>query len=853
MPTFPVFNVPARLLLLTGLISLLSGCGGGGGPEEGVTVSGTISIEAGTRVDSDNADDALYRTSVSNNLPVTAQLVPVPGIVGGYLSGEAGTYPEGGDYPQDTDDYFTGPFEAGDLVLVQFFPSEVGLNIGQLCLTLPGRAERCSDTGLVHDTYQQEAGGGVIHLRTTGTEPLRYVLQVNPSGVATEARGAYTEPELLLNEAVVMLEPGSARTMAASVLASMDIVRPLAENTLHVRRPQSLRTASVAGQDRRTETVSWIRDLRQQGISAEPNYLYRTQAVTPQTNPLYSRQVNLAQISVPLAWQLAPTAGAGVGVAVMDTGLFTASPNHFGNWHPDLDINVVAGPSPLDFVSELYDQDLEPGPDNNPATPANGLPQSTSFHGTHVAGIIAAADNNIGVVGVAPAATILPYRVLGSRIDSGLDGVGSGADLIAAINAAAVRDDVHVINLSLGGLGPSTALETAVNLASANGQLVIAAAGNSGESGATYPARFASVVGVGALNTLGERTWYSNFGAGVDVYAPGGDSSIGSLIVSTYGREQGGAFTPTYTDQQGTSMAAPHVAGVYALMKSVVPELAPADFNLLLRGGALTDPTPACPDCSLGQINAAKAVNAVLAGGSLSDVVYADPAVVVLPASGLPVMVQLRQFGSEALTLSAEAVIPAPLELVEPAAGLVVGQPLPPDIVIRAQIGRDLDLPEEGVRRTVQIPYGEQGRVLDIPVMIMPVNELADRNAGRHYLLLVDLETGEAVREQAVTARDGQYNFRFDNVAPGEYYLVAGTDLDNNLYICESGEACAEYPVNGLPEALVVDDRNLSGVRLDTSFQRDTVRELGLPRYGFEGYRRIGAPPAENGSGRRLP
>ncbi|MCK5865135.1 MAG: hypothetical protein KAG87_08235, partial [Marinobacter adhaerens] len=71
----------------------------------------------------------------------------------------------------------------------------------------------------------------------------------------------------------------------------------------------------------------------------------------------------------------------------------------------------------------------------------------------------------------------------------------------------------------------------------------------------------------------------------------------------------------------------------------------------------------------------------------------------------------------------------------------------------------------------------------------------------------------------------------------GEYFLVAGTDMDNNGFICESGEACAEYPVNGLPEKIIIGEERVTGVTLSTSFRRPTIASMGLPRTGFEGYR----------------
>ena len=141
---------------------------------------------------------------------------------------------------------------------------------------------------------------------------------------------------------------------------------------------------------------------------------------------------------------------------------------------------------------------------------------------------------------------------------------------------------------------------------------------------------------------------------------------------------------------------------------------------------------------------------------------------------------------------------------------------------------------------TIEIDYsagGDSGTV-EIPVSI-DLRALADeRDAGRHYVLLVSPdESRETIEQRVVTARDGSYSFSFDDIEPGEYFLVAGTDTDNNGFICESGEACAEYPVNGLPEKIVIGEGRVSGVSLSTSFRRPTIASMGLPRIGFEGYR----------------
>lgn len=102
---------------------------------------------------------------------------------------------------------------------------------------------------------------------------------------------------------------------------------------------------------------------------------------------------------------------------------------------------------------------------------------------------------------------------------------------------------------------------------------------------------------------------------------------------------------------------------------------------------------------------------------------------------------------------------------------------------------------------------------LTVPVSLRLGTSADDRDAGRHYVLLVSADDDRDTIEQlVVAASDGQYRFAFDQVEPGEYFLVAGTDIDNNGLICESGEACAEYPVNGLPEKIVIGDEPLGGV-----------------------------------------
>ncbi|MEA5464587.1 S8 family serine peptidase [Leptothoe sp. PORK10 BA2] len=207
----------------------------------------------------------------------------------------------------------------------------------------------------------------------------------------------------------------------------------------------------------------------------------------------------------------------------------------------------------------------------------------SEFHGTWSAGVIAAnpADRQ-GVVGVAPAAQILPVRVFG------LGGEITSAALIEAIGYAAARD-VDVINMSLGGLLPDQALSDQVfRILDAYPDLVIvASAGNDQLDGVSFPAALPGVISVGATNVQGNRSYYSSYGAGLDLVAPGGETNqqqsggiltAGGTWVSGFwqGVERpqvswGSTLDPVglYVQVQGTSFAAPTVSGVLALMRSV--------------------------------------------------------------------------------------------------------------------------------------------------------------------------------------------------------------------------------------------------------------------------------------------
>ncbi|WP_134702761.1 S8 family peptidase [Ammoniphilus sp. YIM 78166] len=249
---------------------------------------------------------------------------------------------------------------------------------------------------------------------------------------------------------------------------------------------------------------------------AEPNYTFKA-FYTPNDPFFSSFQYGLQRVQAPSAWDVTQSTPTTI-IAILDTGV---DPNH-----PDLRGKLLQG---YDFV----ERDLAPND-------ANG-------HGTHVAGIAAAVTNNaVGIAGMAPRASILPVRVLGSDGSGSLQAVANG--IIYAANQGA-----QVINLSLGSPATSTTLQNAIQYAWNRGTVIVAAAGNENSRTPNYPANYPHVIAVAATNQNDTRASFSNYGRWVEVAAPG------QSILSTYPGSR-------YTYLSGTSMAAPYVAGLAALL-----------------------------------------------------------------------------------------------------------------------------------------------------------------------------------------------------------------------------------------------------------------------------------------------
>jgi subtilisin family serine protease len=283
-------------------------------------------------------------------------------------------------------------------------------------------------------------------------------------------------------------------------------------------------------------------------------------------DPLWSQQWGLQALNMSAAWDI-ENGSTNVKVAVIDSGL--------DETHPDF-----AG-VPIENGTDYVDHDL--------------TPEDHEGHGTHVAGIIAAArDNGIGIAGIARV-TLIPIAVL--------DGNGNGSCLNVALAVLeAVARGASILNLSLSCTDYAP-LHLAVQAATQAGALVVAAAGNVGSGCPAYPAAYPEVLSVAALANSTDVASLSCAGSYVELSAPGMD------ILSTY---PGGA----YRNDSGTSMATPHVSGIAALVKSRFPTMDGAAIRARLDATAVDLGAPGRDDASgYGRVDPVAALTAGLAGG----------------------------------------------------------------------------------------------------------------------------------------------------------------------------------------------------------------------------------------------
>ncbi len=366
----------------------------------------------------------------------------------------------------------------------------------------------------------------------------------------------------------------------------------------------------------RTTNNATIEDM--QSILPEVEHIevdtIRRMLITP-NDPFYSQQWQhsgvAGSIQSPFGWDVS-TGSSSVVIAVIDSGVDLN--------HPDLNDNLWVNGDEIPsngidddangFVDDVHGFDFTTNTANAAPSPndidedRDGFVDGGVNHGTHVAGIIAAEGNNgVGVSGVLWDAQIMAVQVLDD------EGAGFDSDIAEGIRYAA-DNGADIINLSLGGYGSTTVLESAVTYANSKGTLVVAAAGNDGRdirSDAFFPACYANVIGVASIGQSGAASSFSNFGSTcVDVSAPG------ELILSTFYEDATNpAFVEQYGLESGTSMATPSVSGVAGLLVSVHPAATRTQLQELVIAATRTH-SGLSAQYGIGSIDASKIAQEIL-------------------------------------------------------------------------------------------------------------------------------------------------------------------------------------------------------------------------------------------------
>ncbi len=818
------------------LLSVLVGCGGGGSTTEEDVVTYSLSGDAyvldNTVVDSDiNDPNAQYS---SNNSPATAQSLPPVAVVSGYLTSHA-TSISGDQFEFNNDvlDIYRVDLQAGQVLFLEiadWVSAGESADFDLSLFTVDEQAEVASSVGANRTELLTVASSGSYYLvvsaytdtsqaLSAGNYTLRLIAQNDSSNLVSyhlSTQQEFVVDEMIINHSQARSRSLDVGTYGLSALSSGPMMSLYRSDGTVLSSSANAR-ASMLGAPQSTEYAQKRRTLmkikqmthRFGSNNVSPNFIYKATALA--NDPLVERQWHYKQINLGAAWQaMAGQIQDDVVVAVLDTGIFQS--------HPDLAAQLTD--DGVDFISNP-DISLDgDGIDGDPEDPGdqNGPNGSSSWHGSHVAGTIAAQTNNqLGVAGIAPNSKIMNLRVLGYE-------GGTTYDISQAIlYAAGLGNDsgrlpdkvASVINMSLGGDAYDPVFDQVVQQAIAQGLIVVAAAGNESTSVLSYPAAFANVVGVSAVDADKQLTSYSNFGNYIDIAAPGGDSRVdldgdgyGDGVYSTYVNENGGSLSADYQYLNGTSMASPHVAGVVALMKQLNPNLDTDDFKSLLVAGRLSDDLGSSGwDSSYGYglLNAEKAVQ--------SQIDIDDPdrsylslstGQISLNANQTEASFELSSVGTTALSV---------MSVQEDASWLVVDD--------RATDGNGLGTYyvevdrsglSDGTYSTVITLNGSDGSSHLVTVSMMVTTQQAG-DSGLVYTLLVDPYSDEVQYTQAVTMENGQFSFNFAEVAEGQYRLYVGTDNDNDYFVCDNGELCGAYPVRNDIRLIDV-NKNIAGLSL---------------------------------------
>ncbi len=864
-------------------------------------MSGVVTVADISVVDSDTNDTQQQRAS--NNTTSTAQAASNPALIVGYVN-QPGTGPEGANKTAgDLWDGYRVDLAAGQVVELNFGDASVsdldlfiidaaGNTVGEAIGVTRSECIRVTQAGnyiVAVNAYEGASAyelswgpprpgstcanvtASPAQLQQTGSSFVTGQMIAKPVadavGVAKGAISNHAKAMSLLDQAGLRLmsapvsgapmlleipQEEEARLKSNAALARVSM--PKGESLMKSARRDALEGMNEQGR-RVYETLIATKQLKASGSFAyvEVNRYQQPMQTAyqpwPPNDEYLSRQPHYGLIDLPEAFNalasLSPRPTFTPIVAVIDTGIVAD--------HPDLQRMLVPG---YDFVSDATRSGDGNGLDTNPN---DELTSGGAMHGTHVAGTIAAeAFNNSGVIGVAPMARVMPLRVLGT-------GGGTTWDITQAMRyAAGLSNDsgtlparrADVANLSLGGDGACSSLYAdTISAARAQGLLIAVAAGNDGGPVGT-PANCPGVFAVSAVSYDLRRASYSSFGSQVVVTAPGGDASRSSpagqdLIFSSFASfvsdGAGGTLRrPGYKGSQGTSMATPHVAGVLALMRAVNPGITPAQVDSLLASGALTtDLGAAGRDTSFGYglINANKAVTAAGSGSSTPGpdlpTLAVSTDVLDFGASLTELPITLRRINGSTdspATYASSALDPAAITVLEPAAGNPAAGPYE----FRVLVDRARLKPGENVIR-VEITSAQSQRFpFDVSVAARTPAPVANLGVGPVYVLAVNTDDLSVAGQASVTTVGQSYNYTIGQVTATHVVIAAGTDTDNDGFICSASEPCGLYPVfSGSPIILDMSGGAKTGINFGllsgsaSAASLDGSASFALPSRGF--------------------
>jgi serine protease len=813
-----------------------------------VTLSGTITAPTNTAVDWDVNDT--NQTYASNDSFQLAQSIPNPVTLGGYVN-TPGTGAAGRSYTNgDVDDFYKVSLAKGDSLVLSIadytstdFTNPIDID---LYVYNGSQAIVASSTGTGSSrSIANFSQSGTFYVNVHAVSGAsNYVLSIGTQTAVASSGNLSMESEFVPGQVIVRLKDQIINVASIQDLSTRASAmgmrlhgggpgREILMSFDQTKRVASLQALgvpddriSIKAVDEKTQkkldTLLAVKALRKRSDveSADPNYILHAADTVPD-DTYYNLQWSLPLINMPLAWDTTKGSNS-VIVAVVDTGVLLN--------HPDLAGKLTAG---YDFVSDPSMSNDGDGIDSNPDDPGDKANTgSSSFHGTHVAGIIAASTNNgLGVAGIGWNTLIMPMRALGI-------GGGTEYDILQAVRyTAGLSNDsgtvptqkADIINLSLGSESSSSASQAVYAEVRNAGVIVVAAAGNNASSTPFYPASYDGVVSVSAVKINSARASYSNYGANIDVAAPGGDSGdlngdgYPDYVPSTCGDDSAHILDSSkpiefnYVFMAGTSMAAPHVAGVAALMKALKPTLTPGDFDAFL-----SSPTNSIVDdisdsgwdqyYGYGLIDAYKAVQAAI-NGTVPTVLKVSPTILDFGLTSSSASFTASKIGSGSLSITSVTANTSWLT-VTPSANNVDAKGLG---TYTAQVNRN-NLADGDYSTTITITYNTTvASTTNISVQMQVNKSGVPQDEGYHYVLLIDAATQALVDQVSVQASNGIYTYTFSNEPQGTYQIYAGSDRDNDNYIGDAGEAFGAYQSIDQPSDIVA-DHNIPSLDFSTSY-----------------------------------